>query len=104
MALVNELRGGSPSNPIVSRKTYNISDAELDKRITLFIHNWAEPMPQGLTTRQQAEWKLRQAHQKMIDYFKSEIERNGIIVGQPEVDVVLERIRQESTLPIPTEE
>lgn len=53
---------------VTSTITFNKTNAETATILEWFISDYASPMPEGLTVLEQNNWKLAQAHRKMLDY------------------------------------
>jgi hypothetical protein len=71
-----------PNNIIINAATLNSmtpvnrTNAEWANILGWFIANWASPMPDGLTTTQQNQWRLDQANAKVAAYIVSEARKN----------------------------
>lgn len=63
---------------VTSTITFKKTNAEVGQVLEWFISGWAGPVPDGLTQTQQNQWKLEQAHRKIVDYVIREARRNRL--------------------------
>lgn len=54
----------------------NKTNAEVAQILEWFLIGWPEAMPEGLTVAQQNNWKLHQAHRKIIQMVTAEAKSN----------------------------
>lgn len=93
MALTHTITAG----PLTASQTWDVTNAQADKRLSLFILGWAGPMPEGLTAAQQGQWKLDQAQQKLVDWFKAEVARNAEIAEAAQIEALRVQIRADAS-------
>lgn len=60
---------------VTSVVTFNKTNAEVAVILEWFISDYAPPPPEGLTATQLNNWKLDQAHRKMLNYVTNESRR-----------------------------
>jgi hypothetical protein len=63
------------SASLSSEKVFNMTNAQALISVDIFISDTAGPMPEGLTTAQQNQWRLDRTVEKLTTYLKSEVER-----------------------------
>lgn len=63
---------------LTSTVTFAKQDSEVANVLLWFIEDWAGPMPDGLTTQQQNQWKLDQAAARIVDYVRQTAQRNRL--------------------------
>lgn len=77
MASTLTLKVATVTSPVDLNKTGK-TDAQIAAILEWYIADWAGPMPEGLTTAQQNQWKLDQATTRILDHVVSTARNNRL--------------------------
>jgi predicted RNA polymerase sigma factor len=84
---------------LTSTVTFAKTEQEVATILTWFLEGWVGPMPPEHTTpTQQNQWRLEQAHRRMLDYVRREAAQNRARHLRAEIGDIDAQAQQETEL------